>query len=342
MKKLLLVTVLALFAFIVPLAFVGPAYASDCNNAQSVFGDSYTLGKGEALNGNLVVFGGNVAIEEGATVNCSVVVLGGNVEIAGAVDEDVTVIGGNVDLRSTAVIGGELSAVGGSISRDEGAEVKGGETQGFNWEGSRPFRFLPIPFRFVDPVFYVVQAAFNVVFSSIALGLLALLVVLFWPDQTARVSAAVTTAPVASGGLGLLTLIAVPVLIVVTAITICLSPFSAVGALVFAAAILFGWMALGMLVGARLTAALNLRNLSPAVSAGIGTLLFTLAANVIGWVVPCVGWVVPVMLAAIGLGAVALTRFGTRPYLAGLPPQPTQPTPPPPPAPDAGEATMAS
>ena len=330
MKKLLLVTVLALFAFIVPLAFAGPAYASDCNNAQSVFGDSYTLGEGETLNSNLVVFGGNVAIEEGATVNCSVVVLGGNVEIAGAVDEDVT------------VIGGELSAVGGSISRDEGAEVKGGETQGFNWEGSRPFRFLPIPFRFVDPVFYVVQAALNVVFSAIAMGLLALLVVLFWPDQTARVSAAVTTAPVASGGLGLLTLIAVPVLIVVTAITICLSPFSAVGALVFAAAILFGWMALGMLVGARLTAALNLRNLSPAVSAGIGTLLFTLAANVIGWVVPCVGWVVPVMLAAIGLGAVALTRFGTRPYLSGLPPQPTQPTPPPPPAPDAGEATMAS
>jgi hypothetical protein len=329
MKKLILAAALALL--ILPLSLAGPVYADHCNNAQSVFGDSYTLSKGDTLASNLVVFGGNVLIEEGATVECSVVVMGGNVDIAGAVDEDVTVIGGNVDLQSTAVIGGELSAVGGSISRAEGAEVKGGETQGFTWDGSRPFRFLPFPVRVVDPVFYFFQAAFNVVFSAVAMGLLALLVVLFWPEQTARVSAAITTAPVASGFLGLLTLIAVPVLIVVTAITICLSPFSAIGALIFAAALIFGWMALGMLVGARLTAALNLRNLSAAVSAGLGTLLFTLAANIIGWVVPCVGWVVPVMLGAVGLGAVTLTRFGTRPYLSGLPS---------PPAPDAGEATM--
>ena len=336
MRKLILVSVLALFAFIVPLTFVGPAYASHCTSAQSVFGDSYTLGKGQTLNSNLVVFGGNATIEEGATVNCSVVVFGGNVEIAGTVDEDATIIGGNVDLRSTAVINGKLSTVGGSISRDEGAQIKGGESQGFDQTWGRPRIYLPTPFRIFDPVFYLVQSVFSVVFSAIAMGLLALLVVLFWPDQTARVSAAITTAPGAAGGLGLLTLIAVPVLIVVTAITLCLLPFSFVGALIFAAAIIFGWMALGMLVGARLTAALKWHTLSPAVSAGIGTLLFTLAANIIGSV-PCVGWVVPVMLAAIGLGAVTLTRFGTQPYLSSLPMPPNPPL-----APDAGGATMAS
>jgi hypothetical protein len=334
MKKLIFVFVLALF--VLPLTFVGPAYASSCNTAQSVFGDSYTLGKGQTLNSNLVVFGGNVTIEAGATVNCSVVVFGGNVEIAGAIDEDVTVIGGNVDLHSTAVVSGKLSTVGGSISRDEGATVQGGESQGFDQTWGSPRIYLPASLRIFDPVFLLIQSVFSIVFSAIAMGLLALLVVLFWPDQTARVSAAITTAPAASGGLGLLTLIAVPVLIVVTAITLCLLPFSFVGALIFAAAIIFGWMALGMLVGARLTAALKWHTLSPAVSAGIGTLLFTLVANIIGSV-PCVGWVVPLMLAAIGLGAVTLTRFGTQPYLPNLPMRPT-----PPPAPDAGGAAMAS
>lgn len=336
MRKLILVTVVALLAL--PLTFAGPAYASHCNTAQTVFGDSYTLGQGQTLNGDLVVFGGNATIEEDATVNCSVVVFGGNVEIAGAVDEDVTVIGGNVDLRSTAVVGGELSTLGGSIARDEGATVKGGESQGFDFDGNRPFRFLPTPFRIFDPVFYFVQSVFSAVFSAIAMGLLALLVVLFWPDQTARVSAAITTAPAASGGLGLLTLIAVPtILVAATILTLfCLSPLTFIGALIFAAAVIFGWLALGMLVGARFSAALKLHNLSPAVSAGIGTVLFTLVANIIG-LVPCVGWVVPVMLAAIGLGAVTLTRFGTQPYLSGLPSQPT-----PPPAPDTGEATMVS
>ncbi len=339
MRKIILVTVLVLL--ILPLALAGPVYASGLYGDQVVVGDDFTLRAGETISGDLVVVGGSVTIEDGATITGNVVVIGGNVDIAGAVDHDVVVFGGNVTLISTAVVSGELATVGGTTTRDPGAQVKGGERQGFGGGVSFPRIFLPERFRILDPVFLLVRGVFNVVFSAVAMGLLALVVVLFWPDQTARVSAAATTAPVASGGLGLLTLIAVPVLLVVTAITICLSPFSAVGALVFAAALLFGWLALGMLVGARLTAALNLRNLSPAVSAGIGTLLFTLVANTIGWVVPCVGWVVPVTLGAVGLGAVTLTRFGTRPYLPNLPAQPSQPAPPPS-APDAGEATMAS
>ena len=341
MRKIVLVTVLALL--ILPLALAGPVYASGLYGDQVVVGDNFTLHAGETISGDLVVVGGNVTIEDGATITGNVVVIGGNVDIAGAVDHDVVVFGGNVTLISTAVVSGELATVGGTTARDPGAQVKGGERQGFGGGVSFPRIFLPERFRVLDPVFFLVRGVFNVVFSAVAMGLLALVVVLFWPDQTARVSAAATTAPVASGGLGLLTLIAVPTLLIAaTVLTLfCLSPLTFVGALIFAAAILFGWLALGMLVGARLTAALNLRNLSPAVSAGIGTLLFTLVANTIGWVVPCVGWVVPVMLGAVGLGAVTLTRFGTRPYLPNLPAQPSQPAPPPP-APDAGGAAMAS
>ena len=43
--------------------------------------------------------------------------------------------------------------------------------------------------------------------------------------------------------------------------------------------------------------------------------------SAISWV-PCVGWVAPVVLGAIGLGAVTLTRFGTQPYLPGAPTTP--------------------
>ena len=316
-----------LAAVALPLAFTATAFANHCNTAQSVFGNSYTLGNGQTLNSNLVIFGGNATIEEDATVNCTVVVFGGNVDIAGTVAEDVVVVGGNVDLASTAVVGGQIATMGGSTSRAEGATVRGGETQGF---GNFPIRPIVIDrFGLFSPVWGAVTAVFN----AVALGLLALLVVLFWPDHTARVSAAITNSPGATGGLGLLTLIAVPILLVVTAITICLLPFTLIGALLFVMAIIFGWISLGMLVGARLSAALNLRNLSPAVSAAMGTALFTLVSSIVQ-IVPCVGWLVPLGLACIGLGAVTLTRFGAQPYLPNMP----APSAPPP----ASDVTIAS
>ena len=319
MKKIILAGALALL--LLPAVFVRPAYASNCNSVKRVFGDNYTLSSVQTLDGNLLVMGGNVTIEKDATVNCSVIVFGGNVDVAGAVGKDVVIFGGSTDLSDTAVVDGQLTTFGGSVSQAEGAQVKGGVSEGFN--PGIPVR-PTTPFGIFTPLVEFYRTVFKVVFSALAISVLALLVVLFWPEQTARASAAITNAPAAAGGLGLLTLIAVPVLIALTAITICLIPVSLIGALLYVTAILFGWMALGMIVGARLSAALKWQTLSPAVSAAIGTFLFTLGSNIIG-LVPCIGWVVPLVLAAVGLGAVTLTRFGMRPYFSGLPTQPTPP-----------------
>jgi hypothetical protein len=54
-----------------------------------------------------------------------------------------------------------------------------------------------------------------------------------------------------------------------------------------------------------------------------------------------VGWLAPFLVASIGLGAVMLTRFGSREYVSGgmparmpeAPPPPPPPEPPEPPAP---------
>ncbi|MCC6190545.1 MAG: hypothetical protein IT318_16070, partial [Anaerolineales bacterium] len=129
-------------------------------------------------------------------------------------------------------------------------------------------------------------------------------------------------------GLGLLTLVAVPVLLALLTLTLCLIPVAFVGAVVFAAALLLGLIALGQLVGARLASALRLYQITPAVSAALGTGLLWLVTSAVG-AVACVGWVAWVLLASVGLGAVILTRFGTRPYLGSV----TVPPPPPPPVP---------
>ncbi len=312
------------------------AYAADCNDDKRVMGGNYALIAGEDLNSNLIVLGGNATIAEGATLHCALVLVGGNAEVAGAVEGDVVVFGGNVALESTAVVGGELATIGGTVSRAEGAVITGGESQGFNF-GDDP-RWPSVVTN--SPVYGLValwQGMFETFLTALFMGLLALLVVVFWPEQTSRAAAAITTTPGASGGLGLLTLVAVPVLLVLVTITICLIPVAFVAAVIFAAAIMFSWIALGQIVGARLATALNLHQLSPAVAAGLGTGVLWLVTSLVGQV-PCVGWVAWVILSAVGLGAVTLTRFGTRPYIAttySAPPPPAAPSAPPPVLPDA-------
>jgi hypothetical protein len=330
----------ALTGVTVLLAALGlgqPAYAASCNDDKRVMGGNFVLEEGATLDSNLIVLGGNATLEPGTTVNCSVIVVGGNMEVAGRVAEDVVLFGGTTDLRSTAVIEGELVSIGGTVSREEGAQVRGGESQGFEFDRGRwlPWR-TNIPF--FEPVLWWYENVFRAFLTSIAVGLLALVVVSLWPEPTSRVSAAITSAPVAAGGLGLLTLVAVPVLLALLTLTLCLIPVAFLGAVVFAAALLFGLIALGQMVGARLATALRMYHLSPAVSAAIGTSLLWLVTSAVG-AVACVGWVAWVVLASVGLGAVTLTRFGTRPYFASV-----APPPPAPPAlpPEAGEAPLAS
>src|SRR5262249_32457411 len=83
---------------------------------------------------------------------------------------------------------------------------------------------------------------------------------------------------------------------------------------VLTVAIAFGWIAVGELLGQGLARWLNMTHLSPAVAAGIGTALLSLAVAVTSWV-PCIGWVGPGVVSSVGVGGGGLTGFGALPYL---------------------------
>lgn len=82
-----------------------PAIEVDPSGEIKIFRDLY-IAAGEVRTGNLRVIGGNVIIE-GTTVG------------------RLIVIGGDVDIRSTAVIEGDLIALGGVITKAEGAQIIG-------------------------------------------------------------------------------------------------------------------------------------------------------------------------------------------------------------------------
>jgi hypothetical protein len=98
-------------------------------------------------------------------------------------------------------------------------------------------------------------------------------------------------------------------------LTICLPPLVL---LALAVAGLFGWAGVGALVGERFLKAVNARQATPVWSAALGTLLISLVAAGLGFL-PCIGvvaWIATFVVGCFGLGAVVLTRFGTRPYIS--------------------------
>ncbi len=342
MKKILFSLLLAVLLFSLTLAT--PAYAGNLLEGKVVIGEDFTLKSGETIDGDLVVISGSAVVEAGARITGNVVVMGGSADLAGQVAQNVTVMGGNVTLRSTAEIDQQLAVLGGSITREQGAQVKGGESQGFSFGGSStetptaPSGGGFGPGRW-DPLWALVQGVLQALVMIVVVSVLALLISALWPEPTTRVSAAIATAPAVAGLLGLLTLVAVPILLALLAITICLIPVTILGAVVLVAALLFGWVAFGLLLGNRLAVAFRW-NLPPAGAGLLGTFIVTAIAAPLWFITPlqCLGVPLVTIFSCLGLGAVVLTRFGTTPYVSGARPPAPIVAPPPasePPAPSA-------
>lgn len=302
-----------------------------------VIGDSYRLESGDTLNNDLTVIGGNAVLAEDSTVNGDVSVLGGNVTIEGQVNGDVSVLGGNVRLDDSARIRGDVVSLGGTVRRSAGAVVEGRDN------GRQPFRVPtmrtpPVQVHF-DPILGPLMAFFR----ALALAALAIVVYLFAGTQMERTGRTAVAQPIISGGVGLLTLIVAPALLLLLAITILLLPLSLLGILILGIAALFGWLSLGLVVGRQLAIWLK-QSWSDPINAGVGTLALSLLSSMLN-LIPCLGWLANVLIWFIALGAVILTRFGTQTYppyySGGLAPRPEGPYSPPA-APYTGEPTTGA
>lgn len=314
MKKILIAVTLVIM---IGLVFPTQALAAGLPDGKVVFGDDFVLESGETLDGDLMVLGGNVTLEEDSQVNGNVSVLGGNIYCDGKVQGDLAVLGGNVSLQSHAVIYGDVLDFGGDLSIDPEAVVKGEQVSGraigipwdFHFNLDRPF---VKPFRsftyFASPFIKLLWLGFR----TFMMAALAVLVVMLWPKPARRVAEAVVEQPWIAGGVGLLTLIVAPPLCIFFAITIILLPVSIIEVLALAAAVVFGWIAIGLEIGDRL-AEMFKWDLHPAAAAGFGALVLGLVAGGIGFI-DCIGWIVPFLVIILGIGGVILTLFGSRPY----------------------------
>ncbi|HVN55328.1 MAG TPA: polymer-forming cytoskeletal protein [Anaerolineaceae bacterium] len=310
-NKLFLVIVLISLTI---LAIPGRALAASpagSTDDKVVLGGTYTLSSGQTLDGNLAVIGGSATIEKDAVVTGDAVLTGGTLDISGEIQGNIAAFGGTVFLNDDAMVNGNISLFGATVHQAAGAKVQGKTVNG----SQGPFHFnVPSyafnPWRdFTHSPIWEFYAWFG---RTLALAFLAILVVLIVPDATARVSQTAAAQPVLAGGYGLLTALVVPIVLILMIFTILLIPISALGLLAFAVAVAYGWIAVSLETGRRINR-ISKVEWAPAIRAGVGSLALSTIVEVLN-LVPCVGWLAGVVICLVGLGAVILTRFGTRDY----------------------------
>jgi hypothetical protein len=315
----------------------------------TVWGEDYTLDAGDRLEGDLVVFNGSAFLEVASQVEGSVIVWRGDAEVDGTIENDLVVSDGEIALGENALIEGNvICSWSCDIQQDEGAHVEGVIIEGtrlplpdlpftpeLRLERERGFK-MPFPVTgWAAAPGSALRFALRVlrgIGSILVIAVVAGLVALIWPQQTARIGQTIVEAPGQTFGIGLLAGAAAIAAAVVLALTFCMAPAAAVIAIALAAAAFFGWIGAGAMVGERLLEALNARKAAPMWAAGLGTLLISLVTAGLG-IVRCVGilgGIATFVLGCIGLGAVVLTRFGTTPFTSGRAgAQPDPPAPPP-------------
>jgi cytoskeletal protein CcmA (bactofilin family) len=297
------------------------------------------------VNGDVVLFDGDLELD--GEVNGDIVLMSGNVDAASSatVSGDCLLFSGNLRgdaaLSCTITTGddflneifGQMDAGGGFVPAEPpvppvppvppipgGSDADMTEWHHDDFDHGRDWDKYDHYDR--EPGF--IGRLLGILSSSVLLGGLAFMATLLAPTNLTRIQDAAQNKTGVSAGVGFLTGIAVPsimaILTVISAILliICIGivgfPLLFVIGMALGLAYLLGWIAVGTLWGEKLAGWFKWYKLSPQVTAMMGTFALTLGVGLLGLIPLVPESLISAVIAFIGLGAVALTQFGTKPY----------------------------
>jgi hypothetical protein len=259
-----------------------------------------TVAAGESQD-NVFTLGGNAVVD--GTVRESVVAFGGTITVSGEVGKDVVGFGSRILIKSTAVVKGDVVAVGGTLEKEPGCTIRG------------------------DTVYFggpeigdqVLKGIFT--WSLIPVILIIKLIVVFVWLMLALVGAAILPKPLALAAgqlrksfwlvfaIGFLAhIVFVGLIIFAALLSIILIGIPVLLALIAAAVIIkvFGRLAVFYFFGESLLRAFGSRNASAIGIVLTGLLVFSL----IGFL-PIIGFLFGLVMNMVGWGIAIRTKFGT-------------------------------
>lgn len=274
---------------------------------QFLIGESYILKDGQRIEGDIAGIGATLIIENGARVTGDISMIGGNLEIGGTVFGDLNVFSASAVIRDSAVIAGDINQAFTTVQLSPRAVVNGTINTYLFPAAKSPAsgQGLGKILSWFKPghILFVKSA------QILAMTLVTALAIYLFQKPTLRVSQSIRQNLPAAWGAGLLTMVAAPIISIVLIISICLSPVGLALILVFLISLMWGWAALGSIVGGQITRWLRL-DWDEHLTAVIGAMALGLSAALISFI-PCLGVLINMILASFGLGGVLLSRFGT-------------------------------
>ncbi|ELY28078.1 bactofilin family protein [Haloferax volcanii] len=262
--------------------------------------------------------GGAVVVDEGETVDGDLDAVGGTVVVAGTVTGDVSATAGTVLVTETGVVNGNLDAVAGSATLegsvggslaydaatatvDAAAVVDGGVRQVDDLAVAAPV-VAGTPFQFGQFEGPVIPGWVVSGYWFLANFVVGAIIVLVAPGFAGRVTGLGTKQAVRSGGVGLLAIVAIPIVLLLLLLTIVGIPLSLAGGVGFLLVLWVAGVYGALVLGTWLLSLADYDNRWVALFAG----LFVLA--VLDFVP--LGGILEFVVLLVGLGAFALALRG--------------------------------
>ncbi len=280
----------------------------------SSFGDDILVPAGQVVD-EISSFGGDVVIE--GRVLHDVSSFGGDVMVRGRVDGDVSSFGGDVEVPGS--VRGDVESAGGDVvvTGDVRGEIGsfGGEISRGHGPRARVAHALPVATGFFATLGRFVSFAASRALSALFVFLLGLVLLGLAPARLGKLETVMVETParVAAHGLVVSLLSALAMLVMV--LSIVGIPAALLFAMLFPIACYVGLAATARVIGALLPTE-RLRG-KPVLVLASGVVVLYGAS-----LVPFVGSLALAVALVFGLGALSLTRFGTR-----LPEHPVERTP---------------
>ena len=304
------------------VALAAPLAQRDVDDEETVYGD-------------VVLFDENFTLAEGGRVTGDIVIFNGNADISGTVNGDVVLFNGELMTGATAVLNGDCVLFNGTSTGDGSVSCTNLNfelpQEVVNFLGNlevNPETMVEVP---EPPLMQrILTGTAASIGRAVLLGLLAFAAASVMPQPMLRIENTLRKRPVASGAIGLLTTFSMPfvaltlALVSIPLILLCglgLLGYPLIGVMILAliAAGFLGWFTVGNIVGAFLAEKLNMNSPSQAMTTALGTAAITFVIGFLGAIPFVIGesliWWAIVFL---GLGATALTKFGTREYPLAL------------------------
>jgi hypothetical protein len=300
MKKIL---TLALFGLFVLAPLAAPPAADAAISSQK----EIRIAPGETQD-EIISFGGHVLIE--GKVRNDVVVIGGSITISGEAGQSVVGIGSKIVVKSTASIGKDLAALGGTLEKEPGCTI-GGDTIYFQTRelGDRLFRdghlFRGAFSLSLIPIIVVVKLVFIFLWLIVAVLGAAL-----FPKPIAYAAGEIRKHFWPALGTGVIAIVIFTMLVFFAAmlsfilIGIPIALALAVGGFIVK---VFGRLAIFYFLGESALHAFRSKNVSVMGAVLMGLLVFSLAGFV-----PILGFLFSFVMNAVGWGIALRTKFGSR------------------------------